>query len=190
MDCKAVSDLIMKSLDNEITDEEKGILYGHIDACNDCSLEFEALKEIFFMLEDVELKEPSIGLEKIVISKIIKEDEIKARDRKNLTGIVSILVIIAGWALLGYLVLYTPAIGILKDSFDGLLLIAEGLFGVLLNITHVLFSIITKFWVIAKAFEVVGNVILEMYNIVLIAIIMFILMISSLYSNMLKTNRR
>jgi predicted anti-sigma-YlaC factor YlaD len=190
MDCKAASDLIMKSLDNEITNEERAVLYGHLDKCRDCSLEYEALKETFSLLESVELEDPPDDLERVVISRIREEDKVKVLNRKWLTMIITILAIAVGWILLACLFLYTPAADIIKIIMSGLLLIAGNLFRIAGNIIRVVLSIATKIWIMGKVFVVVGNAFIEMYNTILITIILFILTMSSFYSYTLKSNRR
>lgn len=117
MDCRTASELIMKYMDGEIGYEDEQLLLGHINSCRCCNFEFQSIKKVMLMLNEVEMEEAPEDLEKKVISRIKQEEEAKIRARGWMLGAAACIVLIMGWAVLTYLAVYTPAMDVIKGCF-------------------------------------------------------------------------
>ena len=56
-DCKEIFDLINLYIDNEITSDEKNILFDHMESCENCRNDFENLKDFVLNIQDIDLEE-------------------------------------------------------------------------------------------------------------------------------------
>lgn len=190
MDCKAASELIMKYLDRKITNKEEQLLYEHLDSCEDCSLEFETLKDACMIIEDMGFEEPPFDLEKVVISRIKKEDAAEARIRGWMKGAAVFTAIVAGWIGIMCLFLYTPALSILMDCFYNFLSLSSGFLKFAGRIWREGLSASVKLLTVGRAFGVVQRALIGMYSVVIVAMIVLMAVILNLYGYMFKSIRR
>lgn len=59
MKCGRFRDLMMASLDGEISDEERAELESHLAGCPDCRREFDELREVSELVGEIRLPKPS-----------------------------------------------------------------------------------------------------------------------------------
>lgn len=190
MDCEAASGLIMKYLDNDITEDEKMLLYGHIDICESCRLEFETLKGACLAMEDMEFEDPPKDLEAAVISRIEKEDAINVRCKNRKMGAWTALAILAGWAGIIFMLFYTPSLDIVIDSFDSFLSLSSGILKLTADFWRGALSACFKILVLGRALNVIQRSMAEIYSVFIMALSLLMVTIMGLYSYMFKTVRR
>lgn len=87
MDCNKASKLMMKFMDNSLTDEENLLLEKHLEECVECKKDFSLYTEILedFSTEILDIEVPE-NLEEMVMEKI-EEIEPRYIDLKNRTNI-------------------------------------------------------------------------------------------------------
>jgi predicted anti-sigma-YlaC factor YlaD len=59
MKCDRFRELMMASLDGEISEEDRAELEAHLSGCPDCRREFDELREISELVGEIELPKPS-----------------------------------------------------------------------------------------------------------------------------------
>ena len=83
MECRKISDLIMKYMDKDISAIESEKLLGHIKSCSDCNMEFEVLKSALHSVEEMPDLDLSYGFE----TKVMQAIKVQQKEKSKLLGI-------------------------------------------------------------------------------------------------------
>lgn len=83
MECRKISDLIMKYMDKEISDVEAEKLHGHIKGCSSCNMEFEVLKSALHSVEELPELDLSYGFE----TKVMQAIKVQQKEKSKLLGV-------------------------------------------------------------------------------------------------------
>jgi predicted anti-sigma-YlaC factor YlaD len=77
MKCKKIKKLISKYFDSALQQEEKDMLFSHIEQCSNCKLEFEILSKIYNNLPEYKDVELQTSLESRIFAKIEEQQNKK-----------------------------------------------------------------------------------------------------------------
>lgn len=190
MDCKTVSKLMMEYLDGELSSSKEKALFEHLKACECCSMEFQALKETLFMLEEVEMEDAPENLEQMVISSLKSEKHTKPVMGKLIYLIAALLLTLGGWITLTFSVLYTPVVNVFIGCIDVFSYGFTKTAGFVMSILSQGMVLTAKLLVLSKALLVVVESVIDMYSILIMAMILSMLIILKLYGFMFKSVRR
>lgn len=83
MECRKISDLIMKYMDKDISAIESEKLHAHIKSCWDCNMEFEVLKSALHSVEEL----PELDLSHEFETKVMQAIKIQQKEKSNLLGV-------------------------------------------------------------------------------------------------------
>jgi predicted anti-sigma-YlaC factor YlaD len=75
--CKKIKRFISKYFDGVLQQEEKDILFSHIEQCSNCKLEFEILSKIYNILPEYKDVELQTSLESRIFAKIEEQQNKK-----------------------------------------------------------------------------------------------------------------
>lgn len=190
MDCKTTSELMMKYFDKEINIEQEKLLFAHMEECEECSLEFGALKDTFLMLEDVEMEDAPLGLEIKVIADIKKQKQRESGIKKWVTFGAVAAIILVGWAGLAGLVVYTPVMTTINECLSIFWYCLKSIVEFAGSILYSALVFGSKSLVIGRALSVVVSAVIDTYSIVIIAMVLSMLIILRVYGFMFKSIRR
>ncbi len=83
MECRKISDLMMKYMDRDISDVESEKLYTHVKGCSDCNMEFEILKSVLHSVEELPELDLSYGFE----TKVMQSIKTQQKEKSMLFGV-------------------------------------------------------------------------------------------------------
>lgn len=103
MECREISDLMMKYIDGDISCIEQERLNAHIKSCGSCSLEFQLLKDTVFLVEELpELDLPETFDAKVM--EVIRAEEAYTKGKSSTLLGIGIIGLIAFVCYLGIFV--------------------------------------------------------------------------------------
>lgn len=77
MNCNLIDILIDRYFEDNLNNNEKQILFEHLDNCKNCKIKFEETKYLFNLLDSEELIQPPDDFVEIVINNIERADNVK-----------------------------------------------------------------------------------------------------------------
>lgn len=96
MGCQKASILMMEYIDKSISDDDKKELLNHLEACDDCNLEFSLLLETIDLVEEEEEVEVPTEIENMVMSAIDVKKYEKKINYKNYILLTLIPLLVLG----------------------------------------------------------------------------------------------
>jgi Predicted transmembrane transcriptional regulator (anti-sigma factor) len=177
----------MKHLDGEITEDEEETLLRHIDGCEGCRLEFEAMNDTVSLLNDVALEEPPADIENVVISRLVKEKEVR---KKHWIWALSAASIIAGWMGIIGLFQFTPAVGILFSCFRNLWYLMRSVLTLGWEMFSSLLTAAAKLLTVGRALGIAESAIVGAYSTMFVFLISLMFIVLALSGYMFKLIRR
>jgi hypothetical protein len=158
-----------------------------LESCSGCSFEFRELKTTFSMLDSVEMEDAPENLEYKVISRIEEAREAGHRVKKML-GISS--VILAAWVGLCCLILFTPFLDTILGCMDSFFKMIDYAFISVGNILYSVLIFFARIMVVGRALDSALKSTLDMYGMIIAAMVMLMAIILRLYGYMFKSVRR
>lgn len=86
MNCNQVSENIDKYLENRLDLGQMNDLQDHIDKCKKCRLEFEEMKQIFFILDDKTELEPPLDFTENIMKKVKLNNKTTSNKKRRIFG--------------------------------------------------------------------------------------------------------
>lgn len=83
MECRKISDLMMKYMDKDISDVESEKLHAHLKSCSDCNMELEILKSALQSVEELPELDLSYGFE----AKVMRSIKAQQKEKSMIFGI-------------------------------------------------------------------------------------------------------
>jgi predicted anti-sigma-YlaC factor YlaD len=110
-ECMDFQRLMNRSLDGEISQEERALLNQHLALCQNCTREFKALQLGLDMLVSMPVPEPDAGFTSGTVKKASRAKKIMARRQKaislSLSGVAAMISILI---LVSWTAIFQPAI--------------------------------------------------------------------------------
>lgn len=112
MQCKEISNLIMKYFDGNISELEREMIIKHNVKCSNCAKEFTVLKEAINTLEEFPEIEVPVGFESMVMKRIMTRRVYSTNPKIVAFGLVSVLgLMVFAWNMAAFV-----AVPFIKES--------------------------------------------------------------------------
>lgn len=189
MDCSTVSKLMMEYLDGQIDKEDEILLMKHIEGCADCSFEFQALRETFSIIDQIEMEEPSVSFEEKVMKRVREENAALKRSRTILFITLSLVAVIAGWFGIIYAMSGNET-GSVFSIINQAASVFYSIFTFVYRIWYSIIEVLVKILAVGRAMSVVREAVLETYDTLIIAAVALVFAMLKLYDYAYKTEWR
>lgn len=181
MQCREINDMMMKYFDGNISELELEMIAKHNEKCTDCAVEFQALKDAIFTLEELPDIEVPAGFEARVMDGIKTQGTYSMNPRTLAHWLIAVLgLIVFAWNIMSFAVL--PWI---KES--GVLIMAQNLIIYALNFgSDILKNVLMVLSVLLGKIIIFRNILLRDYINIVVAIVLAFMGINLLMISRLK----
>lgn len=129
MQCKQISDIIMKYFDGNISEVEREQLLRHNQGCPECAGEFEVLKDAIFEIENLPEIDPPLNLTANIMTAVASQKHLSVNVRQLICWIVGFVgLVLFTYNMIAYVVF--PMMGIaplvsFQSALDVIYLLVE-----------------------------------------------------------------